>query len=78
MQMLGVGDLDAHLGGAGRGIELVQDERDLAFEGATRIGAERNFDREADADEADVLLRHVGHDPDVAEIGDAKQLVARL
>src|SRR5262249_22948284 len=62
--VVGVVDIDAHLAGSGRRMGVMQDEAYLAPEGLAWERAEAQSRRSADLDEADVLLRHIGNNPD--------------
>ena len=75
--VIGIGQLDTDLRGAGFGLQLGKNEGNLSPEYFSRIGTQGDFSRIANLDPANVHLGDIGNDPDGRNIGQPVELIAR-
>ena len=76
-QQARIAQLDAHRHGPGLGLERRIDVGHVAAEHLVRVGADRHLGLGAGLHHANVLLKHIGHNPDCRQIGNLIQHLAR-
>ena len=65
----GIGNLDAHLGGAQRGIQNRTDVANAAEEDSVGVGIQPNFRGLAYVHAGQIVLKNIAKNPDVAQVG---------
>src|SRR5262249_57937654 len=69
--------LDAHARGSCFGFQIGIDEGHLAFDGLGHVSADHDRGAHADLDGGQIRFGNVGNDPEVRQVGDAIELLAR-